>query len=70
LKGTNRYKEAYKTLRQTKYNYKDAKVSVIGHSLGGTIAQGTKKQGDELYALDSVYNWAKKLETIMVKVIN
>ena len=60
LKDTNRYKEADKTLQQAKDKYKDVKVTVVGHSLGGSIAQGIKKQGDELYALDSGYTIGQK----------
>lgn len=38
LKGTNRYKEADKRFKEAKLKYKPTKTSVVGNSLGGTIA--------------------------------
>lgn len=38
LKDTNRYKQADKRFKEAKLKYKPLKTSVVGNSLGGTIA--------------------------------
>jgi hypothetical protein len=38
LKGTKRYKEADETFKKAKAKYGGAKATVMGHSLGGSIA--------------------------------
>jgi len=53
LKNTQRFKEADTTLQKAKDKYKDNKVVITSHSLGGSIGNYIKKPDDELYALNS-----------------
>lgn len=53
LKNTQRFKEADTTLQKAKDKYKENKVVLTGHSLGGSIVNYIKKPDDELYALNS-----------------
>lgn len=60
LKSTNRYREADKTLQQAKNKYKDASVTLTGHSLGHSIISGIKKDGDQLYGYNGGYTVGQK----------
>lgn len=53
LKNTERYKSAENTLQKAKDKYKENKVVITGHSLGGSIGNYIKKPDDELFALNS-----------------
>ena len=53
IKNTDRFKQAENTLQKAKDKYKENKVVLTGHSLGGTIANYIKKPDDELFALNS-----------------
>lgn len=53
LKNTQRFKEADTTLQKAKDKYKENKVVLTGHSLGGSIVNYIKKPDDEMYALNS-----------------
>jgi hypothetical protein len=52
LKSTNRYKEADKMLTKAKEKYKPTSTSVIGHSLGGSIAGLIASKSDDVKTLD------------------
>jgi hypothetical protein len=54
LKQTNRYKDAKKTLDKTREKYNDADTTIVGHSLGGSIASyiGSKGRNDKIITLD------------------
>lgn len=53
LKGTNRYKEAKKTLESAKQKYNTDSAIITGHSLFGTIAGYIgNPQKDQIYTLD------------------
>jgi hypothetical protein len=60
IKGTNRYKEADRTLKLARDKYNNPNVSVMGHSLGGTIAQYIGKKNDNVITLDSGYTLGQK----------
>jgi hypothetical protein len=52
LKDTTRYKEADKMLKKAKEKYKPENTSVVGHSLGGSIAGYISSKNDNVYTLD------------------
>ena len=52
LKDTNRYKNAEKALQDAKKRYGVEKATVVGHSLGGAIAQYIGGANDDVYTLD------------------
>jgi hypothetical protein len=60
IKGTNRYKEADRTLKLARDKYNNPNVSVMGHSLGGTLAQYIGKKGDNILSLDAGYTLGQK----------
>ena len=62
LKNTNRYKEADSILKQAKEKYKVPNATVIGHSLGGSIASNiaSKAGGDKAITLDAGYTIGQK----------
>ena len=60
LKKTNRYKEADKALKQAKQKYGGAATSVVGHSLGGSIAQNIASKGDDIKTLDAGYTFGQR----------
>jgi hypothetical protein len=51
LKYTDRYKQSDKLLKLAKQKYQPTKTSVVGHSLGGSIA-GLIGTGDDVFTLD------------------
>jgi hypothetical protein len=55
LKKTDRYKEADRALKAAKEKYKPAATSVVGHSLGGSIAQGIGSKSDSIKTLNAGY---------------
>lgn len=54
LKTTNRFKNSQKTLDAAKDKYKDANTTIIGHSLGGSLASAVKTDTskDKVIGLD------------------
>jgi hypothetical protein len=52
IKNTSRYKEADKMLTKAKEKYNPTSVSVIGHSLGGSIAGLIASKNDHVITLD------------------
>jgi hypothetical protein len=52
LKNTKRYKEADKMLKKAKEKYHPTSTSVIGHSLGGSIAGLISSKSDHVTTLD------------------
>ena len=62
LKNTNRYKEADNILKKAKEKYKVPNATVIGHSLGGSIASNiaSKAGGDKAITLDAGYTIGQK----------
>jgi len=52
LKETDRYNQSHRILREAKDYYKPKNVSVIGHSLGGTIGSYISSPDDKVYTLD------------------
>lgn len=46
LKGTNRYKQAKRTLDQAKQKYNGAQTTIAGHSLGGSITNYLGNKND------------------------
>jgi hypothetical protein len=52
LKDTTRYQQADKALKEAKALYNPKKVSVAGHSLGGTISSYIAQPSDKVYTLD------------------
>ena len=48
LKSTNRYKEAKSTLEKARTKYKPKDTSIVGHSLGGSIAQAIASNTDRV----------------------
>ena len=62
LKNTNRYKEADSILKKAKEKYKVPNATVIGHSLGGSIASNiaSKAGGDKAITLDAGYTIGQK----------
>jgi hypothetical protein len=60
LKSTNRYKEADKMLTKAKEKYKPTSTSVIGHSLGSSIAQNIGSKEDKITTLDGGYTIGQK----------
>ena len=48
LKDTSRYKEAQSTLEKARKKYEPEYVSIVGHSLGGGIAQGIAGKNDNV----------------------
>jgi len=52
LKDTNRYQQADKALKEAKALYNPRKVSVAGHSLGGTISSYIAQPSDKVYTLN------------------
>jgi hypothetical protein len=60
LKSTNRYKEADKMLSKAKEKYKPTSTSVIGHSLGSSIAQNIGSKEDKITTLDGGYTIGQK----------
>ena len=52
LKDTSRYQEADKALKQAKALYNPRKVSVTGHSLGGTISSYIAQPTDKVLTLN------------------
>jgi hypothetical protein len=62
LKNTKRYKEADDILKKAKQKYNVPNATVIGHSLGGSIASGiaSKAGGDKYVGLDAGYTIGQK----------
>ena len=60
LKETNRYKEADTTLAKAKQKYGVKKAKIVGHSLGGGIANGIAKGKDKVLTLDAGYTIGEK----------
>ena len=60
VKDTNRYKQAERNLQRAKDKYKPRETAVSGHSLGGTIAQGIKKNGDKESDYNAGYTFFQK----------
>ena len=60
IKSTNRYKEADNTLKRAQEKYQNAKTTIAGHSLGGTIAQGLHNRADKTVSLDAGYTIGQK----------
>jgi len=60
LQNTNRYKEAEKTLNQAKDKYKNYKVKIAAHSLGGSIGQTLSSKANKTVTLDSGYTIGQK----------
>jgi hypothetical protein len=52
LKDTNRYKDADKKLKEAKAKYGGSTTTVVGHSLGGSIAGYISSKGDDVFTLD------------------
>ena len=52
LKDTTRYKKAHQGLRDAKKKYGVDKATIVGHSLGGTIAGYIASDGDSVHTLD------------------
>lgn len=48
LNSTNRYKEAKSTLEKAKKKYKPKETAIVGHSLGGAIAQKIGDKSDKV----------------------
>ena len=68
LKHTTRYKSAHKTLRKAKEVYNLSTATVVGHSLGGSIAQGVASKGDKVFAANAGFTIggkAKKEHTVV-----
>ena len=60
IKDTNRYKEADNTLKKAQAKYQGAKMTIGGHSLGGTIAQYLHNRADKTLSLDAGYTIGQK----------
>ena len=60
LKETNRYKEADTNLAKAKTKYGVKKAKILGHSLGGGIANGIAKGNDKVFTLDAGYTIGQK----------
>ena len=59
LKDTSRYQESDKALKEAKNYYKPKEVSVIGHSLGGTISSYIAQPSDKVYTLDKAITFGQ-----------
>ena len=53
LKRTTRYQSAAKTLQKAKLKYERPTATIIGHSLGGSIAQKVAGKNDRVLAVDA-----------------
>ncbi len=53
LKKTKRFQSAQKTLEKAKLKYETPEATIIGHSLGGSIAQKVAGKNDKVYAVDA-----------------
>jgi hypothetical protein len=60
IKGTNRYKEADRTLKLARDKYNNPNVSLTGHSLGSTIVQYLGKKNDNVITLDGGFTIGQK----------
>jgi hypothetical protein len=60
LKDTTRYKEADKMLKNAKNKYNPTETSVVGHSLGSSIAQGIGSKSDKITTLDGGFTIGQK----------
>ena len=60
LQNTSRFKEAERRLNSAKAKYKPKETNVIGHSLGGSIAQTLSSKADNTTSLDSGYTIGQK----------
>jgi len=62
LKGTKRYKEADETFKKAKAKYNGVKATVMGHSLGGSIAGYiTDPKQDTVVTLDKGATFGQKI---------
>jgi hypothetical protein len=52
FKQTDRFQNAQNALREAKNKYNEEQTTVVGHSLGGRIAQDIARKGDKVYTLD------------------
>jgi hypothetical protein len=52
LKNTSRYQESDKALKEAKSHFKPQNVTIIGHSLGGTIGSYIAQPLDKVYTLN------------------
>lgn len=55
LKDTNRYKEAESKLREAKKRYGVDSATVVGHSLGNSLAQYVSSKNDKVIGLNGGY---------------
>ncbi len=62
LKSTKRYQSAKKTLEKAKLKYEKQDATVIGHSLGGSIAQKVAGKNDRVLAVDSGFTIGEKVK--------
>lgn len=60
IKKTDRYKFSKKVSDETKNKYKDKKITQVGHSLGGKLAETTANNNDDIIT----YNKAAVLSDI------
>lgn len=64
LKDTDRYKEADRTYKQAKQKYGVDKATVMGHSLGGTIAGYiANPENDEVITLDKGATFGQRVRS-------
>ena len=60
LKSTKRYKQADNALKKAKQKHSPTATSVVGHSLGGSIAQNIASKGDDIKTLDAGYTFGQR----------
>lgn len=60
LKATDRYKEAENIYKKSKEKYNPMQTSVVGHSLGGSIANYITSKGDNAVGLDAGFTIGQK----------
>jgi hypothetical protein len=60
LKNTSRYKTADTALKKAKEKYNPINTSVVGHSLGGSIAGLISSKNDKVTTLDGGYTIGQK----------
>jgi hypothetical protein len=63
LKNTSRYKTADSALKKAKEKYKPTNVSVVGHSLGGSIAGLISSKSDRVTTLDKGATFGSRIRS-------
>lgn len=63
FKETARYKDEKIALEKARTKYKDAKVVLAAHSLGGQITHNIASRGDQVYNYNPAYSFNQKVRS-------